>query len=57
MQRPDGGPQYERPRLERLGTLRELTLAGGAHFSDMWTSDADDGCRLDSSSSYTCTKP
>ena len=27
----NGGRMYETPKLERLGTLRELTLAGGAN--------------------------
>jgi hypothetical protein len=27
---PIGGWMYEAPKLERLGTFRELTLAGGA---------------------------
>lgn len=45
---------YARPRLERLGTFRELTLSGGANFSDMWTTDSADGCQMTSSSSYTC---
>jgi hypothetical protein len=48
---------YVKPRLERLGTFRELTRSGGAAFSDMWTTDGTDGCVITSSSSYTCNKP
>jgi hypothetical protein len=47
---------YGKPKLERLGSFRELTLAGGASFSDMWTTDSSDGCSMTSSSSYTCYK-
>ena len=57
----DRGPprtnmSYQKPRLERLGTFRELTRSGGADFSDMWTVDGTDGC-IATSSSYTCNKP
>jgi hypothetical protein len=52
-----GRGAYQRPRLERLGSFRELTQAGGAAFSDLWTTDAADGCAMTSSSSYTCYKP
>lgn len=45
---------YDTPRLERLGTFRELTRSGGASFTDMFTTDGD-GCAMTSSSSYTCT--
>jgi hypothetical protein len=45
---------YGKPRLERLGTFRELTRSGGAAFTDLFTTDGD-GCALTSSSSYTCT--
>jgi hypothetical protein len=48
---------YGKPRLERLGTFRELTQSGGQAFSDMWTTDGTDGCALQGSSSYTCHKP
>lgn len=46
--------RYATPKLERLGTFRELTLSGGASFSDMWVTDSADGCQMTSSSSYTC---
>ena len=42
--------------LTPTGTFRQLTQAGGASFSDMWTTDSADGCALNGSSSYTCTK-
>lgn len=45
---------YGKPRLERLGTFRELTQSGGAAFSDLFTTDNADGCVMTSSSSYTC---
>lgn len=48
---------YEKPRLQRFGTLRELTLSGGASFSDGWTTDATDGCVITGSSTYVCVKP
>lgn len=35
---------YEKPKLERFGTFRELTLGGGTFRSDGLTTDADDGC-------------
>jgi hypothetical protein len=44
---------YTKPRLERLGTFRELTRSGGEHFTDMFTTNGD-GCAMNSSSSYTC---
>lgn len=50
------GNAYGKPRLERLGTFRELTQAGGAAFSDLFATDSAVGCVLNSSSSYTCTK-
>ena len=53
---PQGHGSYEKPRLERLGTFRELTQAGGAAFSDMWTTDGTDGCAMNGSSSYTCSR-
>lgn len=46
---------YGQPRLSRLGTFRELTRAGGASFSDMFTTDSADGCVMKGSSSYTCS--
>jgi hypothetical protein len=52
---PSSRGSYAKPRLERLGTFRELTQAGGAAFSDLWTTDSADGCALNGSSSYTCT--
>jgi len=51
---PAGSGSYAKPRLERLGTFRELTQAGGAHFSDMWTTDSADGCVITGSSTYVC---
>ncbi len=48
---------YSQPRLARLGTFRELTRAGGTAFADLFVTDSDDGCVLNSSSSYTCTEP
>jgi hypothetical protein len=48
---------YSQPRVSRLGTFRELTRAGGAAFADLFTTDSNDGCVLNSSSSYTCTAP
>ena len=54
---PGGQGSYVKPRLERLGTFRELTQAGGASFSDMWTTDSADGCVMTGSASYTCIKP
>jgi hypothetical protein len=48
---------YEKPKLQRFGTLRELTLSGGAKASDDWTTDSSDGCALTSSKSYTCSLP
>jgi hypothetical protein len=54
---PQGPTEYAKPRLERIGTFRELTQAGGASFSDMWTTDTNDACALNGSSSYTCTNP
>jgi hypothetical protein len=53
---PPRGGGYVKPRLERLGTFRELTRSGGDAFSDMWTVDGTDGC-IASSSNYTCLKP
>jgi hypothetical protein len=53
---PRSNVSYMKPRLERLGTFRELTRSGGADFSDMWTVDGADGCIV-TSSSYTCNKP
>ena len=53
---PPGGPRsYVKPRLERLGTFRELTQAGGTSFTDQFTTGI--GCLLTGSTSYTCTKP
>lgn len=46
--------RYAKPRLERLGTFRDLTLSGAAAFSDLFTTDANDGCVMNSSSQYTC---
>jgi hypothetical protein len=54
---PCGPGLYVKPRLERLGTFRELTQAGGTAFSDLFTTDGTDGCAMSGSSSYTCTKP
>jgi hypothetical protein len=54
---PVGTGLYAKPRIERLGTFRELTQAGGSEFSDLWTTDSGDGCVVNGSSSYTCTKP
>lgn len=54
---PNGDGCYAKPKLECLGTLRDLTQSGGAAFSDQWTTDANDGCILNGSSSYTCVKP
>lgn len=51
---PTDRGMYHQPRLERLGSFRELTQAGGAAFSDLWTTDAADGCSLNGSSSYVC---
>jgi hypothetical protein len=51
---PEDRGTYHQPRLERLGSFRELTQAGGAAFSDLWTTDAADGCSLNGSSSYVC---
>jgi hypothetical protein len=48
---------YNQPRLSRLGTFRELTRSGGLSFSDMFTTDSSDGCVMNGSSSYTCSKP
>ena len=53
---PTGRGGYDQPRLERLGSFRELTQAGGSAFSDLWTTDAADGCSLNGSSSYVCYK-
>jgi hypothetical protein len=54
---PHGRGAYGKPRLERLGTFRELTQAGGAAFSDLFTTDAAVGCVMTSSKTYTCYKP
>lgn len=54
---PQGRGAYGTPRLERLGTFRELTQAGATAFSDLFTTDSTDGCTMTSSSSYTCYKP
>ena len=54
---PGSHGSYVKPRLERLGTFRELTQAGGTAFSDLWTTDGTVGCVMTSSSTYTCTKP
>jgi len=54
---PAGHGAYQRPRLDRLGSFRELTQAGGSAFSDLFTTDGTDGCAMTSSSSYTCYKP
>jgi len=51
---PAGSGSYAKPRLERLGTFRELTQAGGASFSDMWTTDSNEGCVIRGSSTYVC---
>jgi hypothetical protein len=51
---PQRTSSYVKPRLERLGTFRELTRSGGAAFSDMFSTDGD-GCLMTSSSSYTCS--
>jgi hypothetical protein len=56
-QSPRGRGAYGKPRLERLGTFRELTQAGGAAFSDLFTTDAAVGCVMTSSKTYVCTKP
>jgi len=53
---PAGRASYAKPRLEKLGTFRELTQAGGASFSDMWTTDSSDGCAITGSSTYTCSR-
>jgi hypothetical protein len=53
---PGGSGSYVKPKLEKLGTFRELTQAGGASFSDMWTTDSADGCVMTSSSTYSCSK-
>ncbi len=38
---------YKAPKLERFGTLRELTLGGGSVATDFFgaTSDGNAGCR------------
>ena len=51
-----GCKKYEQPRVERFGTLRDLTRADGIPFWNLFTPDASDGCAMDSSSSYTCIK-
>jgi len=48
---------YSQPRVSRLGTFRELTRAGGTAFADLFVTDSNDGCAVNSSSSYTCTRP
>ena len=53
---PPNSGSYEKPELQCLGTLRELTQSGGAAFSDLWTTDSDDGCVMNGSSTYTCIK-
>jgi len=53
---PCAATTYDKPKLERLGSFRELTQSGGTAFSDMWTTDGT-GCTLTGSSSYTCYKP
>jgi hypothetical protein len=45
---------YNKPKLERFGTFRELTQGGGASFNDGFTTDSADGCVLVSSSEYRC---
>lgn len=49
-------PSYAKPRLERLGTFRELTRSGGTAWSDLFTVDGTDGCAM-TSSTVTCYKP
>lgn len=51
---PGSHGSYQKPELERFGTLRELTQSGGAAYSDMFTTDGTDGCIMNGSSSYTC---
>jgi len=51
---PPRRTSYVKPKLERLGTFRELTRSGGAAFNDMFSTDGD-GCKMTSSSSYTCS--
>jgi hypothetical protein len=49
-------PEYEKPRLDKFGTFRELTRSGGAAFNDIFLTDSNDGCAL-TSSTLTCYKP
>jgi hypothetical protein len=49
-------PEYEKPRLDKFGTFRELTQSGGAAFHDIFLTDSNDGCAL-TSSTLTCYKP
>jgi len=51
-----GVPEYEKPRLDKFGTFRELTRAGGNAWHDVFLTDSDDGCAL-TSSTLTCYKP
>jgi hypothetical protein len=59
---PMGRGQYGKPRLERLGTFRELTRSGGFAFTDPLLGpsspgDGGPGCAWASSTSLTCTAP
>lgn len=57
---PRARGQYGKPRLERLGTFRELTRSGGFAFTDPLlgpSSNGSPGCAWTSSSSITCDRP
>jgi len=51
---PEKLAEYEKPRLDKFGTFRELTRAGGNAYHDVFVTDSNDGCLLGSSGS-TCT--
>jgi hypothetical protein len=46
---------YEKPRMERLGTLRELTLGGGVALTDPFISNQ--GCEGTPQGPITCHTP
>jgi hypothetical protein len=47
---------YQQPRLERLGTLRELTQCGSYPLLDLLLGGDIDGCALTGSSFHTWSR-
>lgn len=52
---PNGGTMYRKPRLERFGTFRELTLSGTQNYYDILGIQNNDADSCDPTT--TCWKP